>query len=89
MLCNNIYLEKNLLISKYFNKPLPTILKNWFTLLTYFTCLQYMGVQASVDLLPYCNKLYGKIYVNISAKREKRIYQLSPTKLKCTINKFI
>ena len=61
-------LENCLFINKYFNKCLPTIFKNWFTLSfdfhTYVTCWSNLGC---IVVLAHNTKLNGRNSVNIGA----------------------
>ena len=65
---DKIALENCLFINKYFNKCLPTIFKNWFTLSsdfhTYNTRWSNLGC---IVVPPHNTKLYGRNSVNISA----------------------
>ena len=93
---DKISLEKCLFINKCFNKCLPTIFKNWFTLSsdfhTYNTCWSNLGCTV---VPPHSTKLYGRNSVNISAGYSRNylqklnennlFYQLSPNKLKIII----
>ena len=90
-LSDKIALENCLFINKYFNKCLPTIFKNWFTLSsdfhTYNTRWSNLGC---IVVPPHNTKLYGRNLVNISAvyswnylqklNENNLFYQLSPNK---------
>ena len=67
-LLDKIALENCLFMNKYFNKCLPAIFKNWFTLSsdfhTYKTRWSNLGC---IVVPPHNTKLYGRNSVNISA----------------------
>ena len=93
-------LENFLFINKYFNKCLPTIFKNWFTLSSdfrnYNTGWSNLGC---IVVPPHNTKLCGRNSVNISAvytwnylhklNENNLFYQLSPNKLKIIIKSFV
>ena len=63
-----IALENCLYINKYFNKYLPKIFQNWFTLLSGFHTYNVSSSNSGCIVAPPHNtKLYGKNSVNISA----------------------
>ena len=93
---DKIALENCLFINKYFNKCLPTVFENWFTLSsdfhTYNTRWSDLGY---IVVHPYNTKLYEKNSVNIRAvyscnyvqklNQNNFFYQLSPNKLNIII----
>ena len=93
---DKIALENCLFINKYFNKCLPTIFKNWFTLSSDFHTYNTRRSNLCCIVVPPHNaKLYGRNSVNISAvsswnylqklNENNLFYQLSPNKLKIII----
>ena len=65
---DKIALENCLFINKYFNKCLPTIFKNWFTLSSDFHIYNtHWSNLGCIVVPPHNTKLYGRNSVNISA----------------------
>ena len=65
---DQIGLENCLFINKYFNKCLPTVFKNWFTLSSDFHTYNTRWSNWGCIVVPPRNtKLYGRNSVNISA----------------------
>ena len=91
----NIALENCLFINEYFNKCLPTIFKNWFTLSSDFHTYNTWCNLGCIVVPPHNTELYGRTSVNTSAvyswnflqklNENNLFYQLSPNKLKVII----
>ena len=91
--------ENCLFLNRYFNKCLPTIFKNWFTLSSDFHIYSTRWSNLSCLVVPPHNtKLYGRNSDNVSAiypwnylqklDENNIFYQLSPSKVKIVIKKF-
>ena len=73
---DKIALENCLFINKYFNKCLPTIFKNWFTLSSDFYIYSTHWSNIGCIVVPRHNtKLYGRNSVNISAVYSRNYLQ--------------